>query len=785
VAQGIKRKLYNNLALVLFFVAAAVVLVITGYTSFLIDSFSSIFRESIEARLLATVRSATAIATPEELNLLRTPEDMKTPLFSEVRTRLIKFGRESDVQFVYFLRALPDGTAQFIADNDLSEEAYNLATELMPVEAPIKLAIDKRSAVTTMLGDYSEGYAGLLTAYAPVIDNLGMIVAVAGVDISDEELISTRQRFRLLSIMLLVAMTFTIASGLGSFLMYRKNEETFSRRLKQQELMSSLAASFISDKDTDVLIKEALHMTGEFLNVHRMVVAVSGVESYIRMPTYFWCHDNRTFVMPGIEGLNELFHNSFPPNKPGDDNIILFCNDVDIHEKYAFMKTVNVRAFMWTPLYVDGKLWAVLSVEHYALPRLWNDSDRQLLSTVASVIAGAAARNLREKERDAAREAAEKASQAKSDFLANMSHEMRTPMNAVIGMTAIAKNSGEIEKKDYCLQKIEDASSHLLGVINDILDMSKIEANKFELSPVEFLFEKMLQKVVTVSSFRVGEKKQNFTIHVDKDIPPALVGDDQRLSQVITNLLSNAVKFTPEGGNIHLEAHLFEEYGKRCMLKITVTDSGIGISAEQKERLFHSFEQADSSTSRKFGGTGLGLAISKRIVGMMGGSIWVESEQGQGSTFTFTAVLEKGSEDNFKEDPAGNDEGAEDDFSGRSILLAEDNEINREIVLSLLEPTGLSIDCAENGREAVEKFNQNPGKYHMIFMDVQMPEMDGFEATRKIRAVESVSRIPIIAMTANVFREDVEKCLKSGMDGHVGKPLDMGDVLSQLRRYLV
>jgi signal transduction histidine kinase/DNA-binding response OmpR family regulator len=660
------------------------------------------------------------------------------------------------------------------------------------------------------------------------------------------------------------------------------------------------------------------------------------------------------------------------------------------------MKIVGVRAFIWAPLYVDGKFWAILSVEECFRPRFWTDSDRQLVSTVSSVIAGAAARDLREKERDTAREAAEKASKAKSDFLANMSHEMRTPMNAVIGMTSIAKTSEDIEKKDYCLKKIEDASAHLLGVINDILDMSKIEANKFELSSAEFHFEKMLQKTVGVVSFRVDEKKQNFSVYIDKDIPPVLVGDDQRLSQVITNLLSNAVKFTPEGGSIHLAARLVEappepppeasisagespvspevplkvppetpispeappspeespavgETGN-CTLAISVADTGIGIAPEQQARLFSSFEQADSGTSRKFGGTGLGLAISKRIVEMMDGSMWLESELGKGSTFGFTIKLGKGSaaetqrllnpgvnwknlkilavdDDNnvldyFRElagrfgvscdTAAGGEEALElvrrndhydiyfvdwkmpgmdgmeltrkikalsaensrsksvvtmisatewaviagearaagvdmfipkplfpsaiadcinqclgrdrsgarrdsesktDDFSGFSILLAEDIEINREIVLSLLEPTGISIDCAENGKEALDLFVENPEKYGMIFMDVQMPEMDGYEATRRIRAFEaerrsarhppetrrlpetspgipimqaSVSRprIPIIAMTANVFREDVEKCLEAGMDGHVGKPLDIDEMLTRIRASL-
>ena len=516
---------------------------------------------------------------------------------------------------------------------------------------------------------------------------------------------------------------------------------------------------------------------------------------------------------------------------------------------------------------------------------------------------------------------AQEASRAKSDFLSNMSHEMRTPMNAIIGMTAIGKNAGNLERKDYAFNKIEDASTHLLGVINDILDMSKIEANKLELIAVDFNLEKVFRKVVNVVNFKVEEKRQVFTIHIDKRIPPSLEGDDQRLSQVITNLLSNAIKFTPNGGSIHLEALLAEEIDDICTLRIMVKDSGIGISPEQQGKLFASFHQAESNTSRKFGGTGLGLAISKRIVEMMNGSIWIESELGKGAAFIFTVRLKKGSgvresllepginwdtirilvvdDDrevlNYFLDVAGRigfrcdtassgedallaiekngvydiyfvdwkmpgmsgidlsrfiresysnksvvimtsatdwniikeeaqsagvekflpkplfpsaiadlineclgrdakppvkDTGKDRSFRGYRILLAEDVEINREIVLSLLEPTGLTIDCAVNGAEAVEMFTKNPDLYHMIFMDMQMPEMDGLEATRRIRAFEAEhypeqrKRVPIIAMTANVFLDDIVKCTEAGMNSHLGKPFDMDQVFEKLDEYL-
>jgi signal transduction histidine kinase/CheY-like chemotaxis protein len=388
-------------------------------------------------------------------------------------------------------------------------------------------------------------------------------------------------------------------------------------------------------------------------------------------------------------------------------------------------------------------------------------------------------------------EHAQQASRAKSDFLSNMSHEIRTPMNAIIGMTTIGKLAETIERKDYAFGKISNASTHLLGVINDILDMSKIEANKLELSPTKFNFEKMLRKVVDVNIFRVDERRQKLTISTDEAIPRNLIGDDQRLTQVITNLLSNAVKFTPEDGAIRINACLERADGDVCTIRIDVTDTGIGISEEQQTRLFKSFEQAQSSTSREFGGTGLGLAISRRIVEMMGGRIWIKSALGEGATFSFTinAVDAHDDETDRSDENAaiGGDPSDETDiFKGYRIILAEDVEINRIIVLELLEATGIVIDCAENGVEAVNLFAENPAQYDMIFMDIQMPKMDGYDATKSIREMEQAyaKEIPIVAMTANVFREDIEKCLAVGMNGHVGKPINIEEVLEKLRTFL-
>jgi CheY-like chemotaxis protein len=366
-----------------------------------------------------------------------------------------------------------------------------------------------------------------------------------------------------------------------------------------------------------------------------------------------------------------------------------------------------------------------------------------------------------------------------------MSHEMRTPMNAIIGLTSILATTDDIAQHKAGVKKIEAASAHLLGVINDILDMSKIEANKLELFCESFDFPKMIEGIGIVMHNNIENKHQRFTVAIDPALPQYFQGDRQRLAQVIANLLSNAVKFTPEGGEIQLSARLAERRDAQHRIRVSVSDSGIGITEEQMTRLFSSFEQADNSISRKYGGTGLGLSISKRIVEMMGGCIWVQSEVGRGSTFTFDVTLPLG------EAPAGaaaeQAGGAENrDFTGKTILIAEDVEINREIITALLEPTHLSIDCAIDGKDAVELFTQKNGAYDLIFMDIQMPDMDGYEATRVIRAsdVPNAKTVPIIAMTANVFKEDVDRAGRAGMNGHLGKPIVLDDVLNMLSKYM-
>ena len=389
-----------------------------------------------------------------------------------------------------------------------------------------------------------------------------------------------------------------------------------------------------------------------------------------------------------------------------------------------------------------------------------------------------------------AKERMEQASNAKSSFLANMSHEIRTPLNAIIGMTAIATNSADPERKNYCLTNITGASNHLLGIINDILDMSKIEEGKLELFYTEFEFSAMLRQVAGIFEFRLGEKKQQLIMNIDPRIPARIITDEQRLAQVITNLISNAIKFTANEGKITIEAKRIDnnENPNVCELELRVIDTGVGISREEQGRLFKPFVQVDSSISRKYGGTGLGLAISKKIVEMMQGDIRLESEEGRGATFIFTIKAKpvlQAVAGNAKTKTNADQKINMEIFYGKRILLTEDVAINREIVISLLEDFKLEITEAENGQQAFDLFAANPEKYDLIFMDIQMPVVNGYDSTRLIRSLDHphAKTIPIIAMTANVFKEDIDLCIAAGMNDHIGKPLNQHEIIIILNKY--
>lgn len=574
------------------------------------------------------------------------------------------------------------------------------------------------------------------------------------------------------------------------------------------------------------------------------------------------------------------------------------------------------ESLLLLPIYIQGTFWGFVAFVHNESEHRFTAEERGILRSACMMIASAIIRNDMTETLLRTREKALAGTHAKSEFLSRMSHEMRTPLNAIIGMSAIAGRAGEVEKLHYCLGKIETASRQLLNIINDILDISKIEEGKFELSVNEIDLKKALENAIVVVGVRIEQKCQDLRLDLEDVLTHRLKSDELRLTQVIINLLNNASKFTHEYGSITLRVSDPTPNKDRSRLRFEVEDNGIGIAQEQQQRLFRVFEQADGGKARRQEGSGLGLAICKKIVNLMGGHIWVKSTLGKGSRFFFEIPAEWGppltkpglaiqqplrvlvvahhnnhcrhlkqtleelciesdvaaggheaygrvQEAGEKNKPyhfllidcdmPGMNIGAavekiyaispdshiilmtsrrerpilereaqrygvtqclskpilptalistvmrliapsvhskppvspnRYDWSGKRILIVEDIEINREIVTAMLEDTKIHADCAVDGEQAVEMFCCGSQHYDLILMDVQMPRLDGLSATRLIRSTHGGEKVPIIAMTANAFKEDVQECLDAGMNDHLAKPVSMEDLIDMLARYL-
>lgn len=450
------------------------------------------------------------------------------------------------------------------------------------------------------------------------------------------------------------------------------------------------------------------------------------------------------------------------------------------------LESQEILSIIVMPIIINNKFWGFMGFDECKYERKWDEVEFSTLSVFRNSLEMAIERHLIEESLKDSKKQAEKANIAKSQFLANMSHEIRTPINGIVGMLNLLDyTSLSNEQKSY-IKEAQNASKILLHLINDVLDISKIEAGKMILEKTKFDIKKLVEETVSLFMPKAKEKKVDLNLFIEYNIPKFVVGDLAKVKQILNNLLSNAIKFTDEG-QIIVKVECSKDEYEKTIINFEVKDTGIGMNEEELQKIFNPFEQADTSTTRKYGGTGLGLSISNELVSMMNGEFKVESQKGIGSTFEFYLEFEKEEIDKNieikKEDNQYNNDNKvrqSTDIKNHKILLVEDNEINLKVILKILDKEGYKCDVARNGQEGYEYYIKN--NYDIIFMDCQMPVMDGYEATRKIREyeLETNEHIKIVAMTAYAMEEDKNKCFVAGMDEYLSKPINFKKLLEIL-----
>ena len=562
-------------------------------------------------------------------------------------------------------------------------------------------------------------------------------------------------------------------------------------------LLASNAASAMViggfHQDYDTVLIQALQLLGESVDANYVGIwrNIDRDESTWCTLRYHWTTKAHTIGAEKKEVT--LKYDDFLPGwkEKLAEKCYVICDETGVSPEFLDIFDMDdAKSIMLAPYYVHGGFWGMIGITRKEnIP--FTPCEVETLQKGTTILAFSVSRHDTLGKITIDREKAIANTLAKGEFLSRMSHEMRTPLNAIIGMTNIAMKEKDQQKMRDYLKKVEVSSHLMLTIINDVLEMSKIEAGKLEMLEEPFNFTAMFRNAENIVRIKMDEKEQRFTVNYDASMTNKIISDEHRLLQVIVNLLNNSMKFTPRMGEISLTVNQRIIGENRVKIRVEVRDSGIGLTEEQQKRLFTAFEQADGSITRKYGGTGLGLAICKKILNALGGDIWVQSKPNQGACFFFELEANLGEpiEEAGNEASAAEMEEAHDvprDWKQYTILLADDVDINREIIEISLGETEVNIVSVENGAEAIRKFSEDADKFDLILMDVQMPVLDGLNATKQIRAMDypKAKNIPIIAMTANAFKEDIDICIGAGMNEHVAKPIDMRIFFNVLEKYL-
>ena len=781
---------------------------------------SSFTRTQINERMLGIVKTAAGMLDGDALERL-TPEDADTPEYRAVLDVLRVYMDNAGLDYIYCVRMTGDKQFTFGIDPDpitpaefnspfVYSDALYAASQGIP-------SVDNESD--------TDQWGRFYSAFCPVFNSEGKVSAIVSADFSAdwyEAQLSLSRRTILIGCGLFLAMGIAITVALtGKYT--RSLGEIRDNLYELEEELTSLTKE--SSGNSGEVIPEAgepddIQAIGEQINEIRSSLRdhiehtstqansmITAMASDYRSVYYVNLDENDGVCYRGdptdtdqtVPGIHFPYLERFTwyaehcVTEPYREAFLSFIQPDEVREKLAAEPLIAFRYLARR----DGR-------EYYEMIRMAGvrRAEERDDHTVHAVGLGFTVIDAEMRESMAKNEAlaealslAEEASKAKTAFLSNMSHEIRTPMNAIIGLDTLALNDEGLSEqtRDY-LEKIGGSARHLLGLINDILDMSRIESGRLVLRREEFSFRGILEQINTMVMSQCRDKGLTYECKVLSQVDDYYIGDETKLKEVLINILSNAIKFTEAPGSVTLNVERTAVFDNQSTLRFRIRDTGIGMDKEFIPKIFEAFSQENSGTKNKYGSTGLGMAITKSIVEMMNGTINVESEKGVGTEFTVMITLENSERRENDGEAAASEKAARAAegeaeravLAGRRVLLAEDVEINAEIMMDILDMEDIAADHAENGRIAVEMFsNSSPGTYAAILMDVRMPEMDGLEAAAAIRVLDrpDAGRIPIIALTANAFDEDVQRSLQAGMNAHLSKPVEpehLYETLAQL-----
>ncbi|WP_051204748.1 hybrid sensor histidine kinase/response regulator [Butyrivibrio sp. VCD2006] len=810
--------------------------IITGVSLFLL--FADVFlgvsltmqsqkaiKSLINSRMLDMSNTAASMLDGDVVGTF-TAEDEGSEDYEAEMDKLRAFQNNMELKYIYCIKKV--GESEFVFSIDPAEDPGEFGSPIVYTEA---LNNASNGIPSVDMDPYEDSWGKFYSAYSPVFDSAGNVAVIVAVDFSatwyDEQ---TKSFVRII----LADIMITVVVGVFLIIFVMRNVRSYFDVLVNDlndlaEDVDDITRELADSSGAD--IAEYEKKTGNLEGVARNEIQLIGLKIHsVRDHLRLYMDHAQRQANNMITALASDYWSVYYVNLDKDKGTCFrshtelenglkegetFCFSTTFrnyaHEHVAenyreeflkFIDPVNIRQRLLNETLIA---YSYLSIkdgrESYEMIRIAGvrrveDREDHIVHSIGVGFTDVDAEMRRTLEQSQALSdalsVAEEASKAKTAFLSSMSHEIRTPMNAIIGIDKIALSDPDIsdQTRDY-LEQIGSSADHLLKIINDILDMSRIESGKMVIKNEEFSLRKLLDQVDTIIGSQCKDKDINYTSQIIGDVDRFFIGDGMKLEQIIINILGNAVKFTPAGGDVSFTVERTKNYGGKSLLKFTVIDNGIGMDEEYLPRIFDAFSQEDASNTNKYGSTGLGMAITKNIVDMLNGEISVTSKKGEGTRFVVTVTLmdsDHVDEDEVQEksEASGNEE-VEKSLAGKRILLAEDIEVNARIMMKILDIKKLEVEHAENGKIAVQMFEDHPeGYYDAILMDMRMPEMDGLTATTVIRALDrqDAKKIPIIALTANAFDEDVQRSLQAGMNAHLSKPVEPEVIFSTLEEFI-